>query len=73
LILLESGRFLTIHPSSLLRHSGNRGRFKALPVELRDTAGPIASIRLRDRPVTGASKLFVELTRTVASAVADVG
>jgi len=67
---LESGRFLTIHPNSLLRHSGNRGRFKALPVELHDVAGPIASIRLRDRPVTGATKRFVEMTRTVAKAVA---
>jgi DNA-binding transcriptional LysR family regulator len=68
--LLEGGRFLTIHPSSLLQHAGNRGRFKALPVELQDIAGPIASIGLRDRPVTGAAKLFVEMTRTVAKAVA---
>ena len=69
--MLEGGRFLTIHPSSLLRHhSGNRGRFKVLPVELPDIAGPIASISLRDRPVTGAAKLFVEMTRLVAKAVA---
>ena len=33
--LLEGGRFLTIHPISLLRHAGNRGRFKALPVAFR--------------------------------------
>ena len=70
--LLEGGRFLTIHPISLLRHAGNRGRFKALPVELRDIAGPIACIRLRDRPATGAGKLFMEMTRAVARAAAQV-
>jgi DNA-binding transcriptional LysR family regulator len=68
--LLEGGHFLTIHPSSLLRRAGNRGRFKALPVELRDIAGPIACIRLLKRPATGATKLFVEMTRAVARAVA---
>jgi DNA-binding transcriptional LysR family regulator len=68
--LLESGRFLTVHPISLLRHSGNRDRFKVLPVDLRDRAGPIACISLRKRPATGPVKLFAQLTRAVAKPVA---
>lgn len=66
--LLESGRFLTIHPNSLLQHPGNRGRFRALHVKLKDVAGPIASIRLRDRPMIGAVKIFAQMTHAVAKA-----
>lgn len=71
LTLLEGGRFLTIHPSSLLHHPANRGRFKTLPVDLEDAAGPIACIRLRNRPATGAAKLFAETTHAVARTVAQ--
>ena len=69
--LLESGRFLTIHPNALLKHSGNRGRFKALPVDLRDAVGPIACITLRKRPATGTARLFAEATRAVAKIAAS--
>lgn len=69
--LLESGRFLTVHPNSLLKHSGNRGRYKALPVDLRDAAGPIACITLHKRPATGPARLFAEATRAVAKAAAS--
>jgi DNA-binding transcriptional LysR family regulator len=68
---LEGGRFLTIHPSSLLQHSANRGRFKPLPVDLRVAAGPIACISLRRRPATGAAKLFQDSMRAIARTVSQ--
>jgi DNA-binding transcriptional LysR family regulator len=69
-VLLESGRFLTIHPNSLLQHRVNRGRLIALPVDLGDVAGPIACITLRARTLVGAAKLFAEETRKVAKTMA---
>jgi DNA-binding transcriptional LysR family regulator len=70
-VLLQSGRFLTIHPHSLIQHPANRGRLRALPVNLGDAAGPIASITLRTRPPVGAAKLFAEETRKVATVIAS--
>lgn len=69
--LLDTGRFLTVLPSAMLHHPGNRNRFKALPVDLRDAAGPIASITLRKRPATGAVKLFADATRAEAKSIAS--
>jgi DNA-binding transcriptional LysR family regulator len=66
--LLESGRFLTIHPKSLLQHPSNR--LKPLQVDLDDVAGPIACITLRNRPLAGAAKLFATETRKFAKAIA---
>jgi DNA-binding transcriptional LysR family regulator len=60
--LMETGHFLTVYSSVMADHASRRGRFKILPVELRDEAGPMAAITLRDRQPSGALKLLLNET-----------
>jgi DNA-binding transcriptional LysR family regulator len=63
--LLATGRFLSILPVTMLRHPSNRAWLRALPIDLSDTAGPVASITLKKRRTAGAVKLFVDESGTV--------
>jgi DNA-binding transcriptional LysR family regulator len=67
--LIETGRFLTVYSSAMTGHPSRRGRFKTLPVELRDEAGPMAAITLKDRQSSGALKLVLNETRAIAKAI----
>jgi DNA-binding transcriptional LysR family regulator len=63
--LLASGRFLSVLPMTMLRHQSNSAWLRALSVDLTDSAGPIASITVRNRRSGGAVKLFQEFTRAM--------
>jgi DNA-binding transcriptional LysR family regulator len=67
--LIETGRFLTVYSSAMTDYSSRRGRFKTLPVDLRDEAGPMAAITLKDRRSSGAVKLVLSETRAIAKAI----
>jgi DNA-binding transcriptional LysR family regulator len=67
--LMETGHFLTVYSSAMTGHPSRRGRFKILPVELRDEAGPMAAITLKDRQLSGALKLILNETRAIAKAI----
>src|SRR5689334_245122 len=54
LSLLASGHFLTLLPTTLLRHKSNSAWLRALNVDLRDSTGPVASITVRERRCGGA-------------------
>jgi hypothetical protein len=59
-------RTISIHPSG--NHASapvEPGVVRALPVDLSDTAGPVASITLKKRRTAGAVKLFVDESGTV--------
>jgi DNA-binding transcriptional LysR family regulator len=68
--LMETGKFLTVYSSAVMGHPARRGRFKTLPVELGDEAGPMAAITLKDRQSSGAIKLVLNEARAIAKAIA---
>jgi DNA-binding transcriptional LysR family regulator len=70
LSLLESGRFLTIHPASLLRFPTKRSDLKVLPVELPIAREPIGIITLKNRTLSPVQQLFIEHAREVANPLA---
>jgi len=63
--LLASGDFLTLLPTTLLRHGSNRGWLRALNIDLSDSVGPVASVTVKKRRTAGAVKLFQEVSRDV--------
>lgn len=70
--LLASGRFVSVLPSTWLRHRANGTWLRALSVDLTDSSGPIASITVKTRRSTGAVKLFQAMSRTVSKEFADL-
>lgn len=66
--LLASGNFISVLPTTILRHRGNTAWLRALDVNLGE-AGPIASVTLKRRRPGGALKLFQEMSRTVAKSI----
>lgn len=64
--LLETGRFLTVLPRSMLTLPGKHPLIKELPVRLPKTSGPVGIFTLRSRALTPAAHLFVESAREVA-------
>ena len=63
-ILLTTGRFLTILPTSLLRFV--HAEFKVLPVKLPIARVPIGIVTLKDRTLNPTALLFMEQAREVA-------
>lgn len=66
LTLLSSGQFLTILPIEMLRHPADKAWLRQVPVDLRDSARPIASITFKKRRVSGAVRLFQQASRETA-------
>jgi DNA-binding transcriptional LysR family regulator len=67
--LLASGNFISVLPTTILRHRGNSAWLRMLDVDLKE-AGPIAAIMLKKRRPTGALKLFLEASRKVSKTIA---
>jgi len=63
--LIASGPFLAILPGSMLRFAPNRAALKVLPVELPIPPWPTGIVRLKNRTVSPAAKLFIECAREV--------
>jgi DNA-binding transcriptional LysR family regulator len=70
LSLLATGRFLTIHPASLLRFPTKRPEFKVLPIELPLAREQIGIITLKNRTLSPTARLFIEHAREVAKQLA---
>lgn len=70
--LLASGNFISVLPTTILRHRGNSAWLRALDVDLNEV-GPIAAITLKKRRPPGALKLFLETSRRVCKAIAGSG
>jgi len=64
--LLATGRFLSMLPSSVLRHNAKQWSLKALPIDLRVKQRPVAIVTLKNRTVSPVVQLFVEQLRAVA-------
>jgi DNA-binding transcriptional LysR family regulator len=70
LSLLATGRFLTIHPASLLTFPTTPLNLKVLPVELPLAREPIGILTLKNRTLSPVAKLFIETCREVAKPMA---
>jgi DNA-binding transcriptional LysR family regulator len=68
LTLLASGRFLTILPTSMLRHPADKAWLRALAVDLKDSPANISAITLRKRRISAPTKFFLQSCREVAAA-----
>ncbi len=63
--LMANGHFLSVLPTTILRHPSNTAWLRALKVDLGDSTGPIATITIKGRRSGGALKLFLEASRAV--------
>ena len=70
LSLLATGRFLTIHPGSLLKFPTKRPELKVLPIELPLAREPIGIVTLKSRTLSPTARLFIEHAREVAKPLA---
>jgi DNA-binding transcriptional LysR family regulator len=68
--LMESGHFLTVYSGAMMRHPTRQGRIRTLPIDLNDTAGPMAAITLKGRQSSGALKLVLNETKVLAKSIA---
>jgi DNA-binding transcriptional LysR family regulator len=64
--LLETGRFLTVYPDSVLRDNAKQWSLKALPIDLGVMPRAIAIVTLKNRTLSPVVQLFVEQLRVVA-------
>jgi DNA-binding transcriptional LysR family regulator len=70
--LIASGPFLAILPGSMLRFAPNRAALKELAVELPIPPWPTGIMRLKNRTVSPAAKLFIECAREVVKPLAKL-
>jgi DNA-binding transcriptional LysR family regulator len=68
--LLQTGRFLTILPLTMLHFSAKRLRLKALPVELRTPPWPVGIVTLKNRTLNPVAQLFIRCAREVTKPLA---
>jgi DNA-binding transcriptional LysR family regulator len=66
--IVAQGRFLTIHPETMLRLPGRHPSLVSLPVPLLQATHPIGLIQLRDRTPSPIASVFVREVRAVAKA-----
>jgi len=65
LSLMANGGFLSVLPTSVLRHRSYKPWLRALRVDLGDSGGPISAITIKDRRSSGAMRLFLEASHAV--------
>jgi len=64
--LLQTGRFLSILPLSMMHFGAKRLRLKIVPVELRTPPWPVGIVTLKGRMPSPAAQLFVKCAREAA-------
>jgi DNA-binding transcriptional LysR family regulator len=68
--LLATGRFLAILPDSLLKFSAKRFRLKGLPIELPVPPRSIGIVTVKNRTISPAARVFIDMTREVTKPLA---
>jgi DNA-binding transcriptional LysR family regulator len=63
--LMASGRFLSVLPTTMLRHRSYKPWLRALGVDLGDRGGAMSAITIKDRRTSGAMKLFLKACHAV--------
>lgn len=69
--LLETNRYLTILPESVLRLPTTQHRIKMLPVNLRLRPKPIGIVTVKGRTLSPAAQLFIDTAHEVAKRLTD--
>ena len=64
--LLGTGRYLAVHPESVLKFPAKHPFIRKLPIELPVVSGPIGMLTLKNRVLSPAAQRFVECVREVA-------
>jgi len=64
--LLGTGRYLAIHPESVLTFPIRHPFIRKLPIELPVISGPIGIVTLKNRALSPAAQLFIESAREAA-------
>jgi len=68
--LLSTGRYLTIHPESVLTFPAKHPFIRKLPIELPIVSGPIGILSFKNRALNPAAQLFIEMALEVAKPLA---
>jgi DNA-binding transcriptional LysR family regulator len=68
--LLRTGRYLAIHPQSVLAFPSKHPFIRRVPVELPIVSGPIGILTLKNRVLNPAARLFIECARDAAKPLA---
>jgi DNA-binding transcriptional LysR family regulator len=68
--LLETGRFVTAFPASVLRFPARRSELKILPVEMPMARQPNGIVTLKNRTLSPVAQLFIDCAREVARSLA---
>jgi DNA-binding transcriptional LysR family regulator len=63
--LLNTGRFLTLFPESMIRFSSERFPHKVLPVDFWAGPGPVVIVTLKGRTLSPAAQRFIECARAI--------
>jgi DNA-binding transcriptional LysR family regulator len=63
--LMANGPFLSVLPTTMLRHPSYKAWLRQVKVDLGDPTGPIAAITIKNRRMAGAMKLFLQTSRAV--------
>jgi DNA-binding transcriptional LysR family regulator len=71
--LLDSGRFITALPQSVVRLYGKRLSLKVLPIEMPIRAWPVAIVTLKNRTLGPVVERFIECTRALTKPLARHG
>jgi DNA-binding transcriptional LysR family regulator len=64
-MLVAKGRFLTIHPETMLRVPNEHPMLRTLPIALPSTRTPVAMIGLKGHSLSPVAQRFAETTRTL--------
>jgi DNA-binding transcriptional LysR family regulator len=65
--LIETGRWLGLVPSSVMRFGGQRMRIKVLPVKISAPPAPVGFITVQNRTLSPLAERFIECIRKVAN------
>jgi DNA-binding transcriptional LysR family regulator len=65
--LLETGRWLSLLPASVIRFGGKRLHIKSLPIKVLAPPAPVGFLRIKDRTLTPLAERFIECSRKVAN------
>jgi len=66
--LIETGHWLGLVPSSIMRFAGKPMHLRVLPVKTMSPPAPVGFITVKARTLTPLAERFVECARRIASA-----
>jgi DNA-binding transcriptional LysR family regulator len=72
-MLIASGRFVGMLPSSVAHFNGKRAGLKTLPVKLPPVRLAASIVTVKNRTLSPAAKLFIDCARQVIKPISSTG